>query len=82
VSGVSATQVKSFIASNLGTQEVSDELDLIQSGVVDSFGLLELIGDLEEHFDIEIDFEELDPERIAVVGPLARFIEQEAAAAA
>jgi acyl carrier protein len=49
---------------------VGDDFDLIGSGLVDSLGLLELIGELEDRLGIELDFEGADPERLPVVGEL------------
>jgi acyl carrier protein len=39
----------------------SDERDLIEEGVIDSFGLLGLITFMEEQFRIRIDASEIDP---------------------
>jgi acyl carrier protein len=38
-----------------------DDRDLIEDGVIDSFGLLGLITFLEEQFKIRIDASEIDP---------------------
>jgi acyl carrier protein len=62
----------------LSPETLADDLDLHEAGVIDSFGLIELIAEVEERFEIEIDFEHLDPEHLTRVGPLSRFIEQEA----
>ena len=31
---------------------------------------------MEEHFQVQIDYENLDPENLTVLGPLCRFVEQ------
>ena len=81
---VSATEVRAFVlaeldaplrASALATTEIADDFDLHEAGVIDSLGLLELITAVEDHFGLEIDFEELDPEDLGVVGPFCRFVE-------
>lgn len=61
---------------------VPDDLDLLDAGVIDSFGILELIGEVEERFAIEIDFDELDPEGMTVLGTFAAFVADQAAAQA
>ena len=61
---------------------VGDDFDLLTSGVIDSFGILELIADVNEHFGIEIDFEELDPEGLTIVGQFSAYVARMAAPAA
>lgn len=53
---------------------VGDDFDLVESGLVDSFGLLEILTAVEAEFDIEVDFEALDPDELSKVGPLCRFV--------
>lgn len=50
------------------------DLDLRGSGMIDSLGFVEVIVELEEKLDIEIDLEDLDPERITVLDPLATYV--------
>jgi acyl carrier protein len=54
--------------------ELPDDFDLLLSGVIDSFGILEMISTLEEEFHIELDLATLDAEEITIVGPLSRFV--------
>ncbi len=58
----------------LATGEIADDFDLLGEGVIDSFGLLELIGTIEERFDLSIDFEELDAADLAAIGPFSRYV--------
>ena len=53
---------------------VPDEVDLLQSGVIDSLGILELISNLEDRFQISIDLEQLPAEQLTVLGPLSQHI--------
>ena len=53
---------------------VPDDLDLLVEGVIDSFGLLELISTLETRYATVLDFSELPPEELTVVGPLTRHL--------
>lgn len=68
-------------ALGMATSELPEHFDLHATGVVDSFGILELIVAIEEHFGLDIDFEELDPEDLTVVGPFSRFVAAAAGAA-
>ena len=58
----------------LAPAELPDDFDLLLSGVIDSFGILEMISTLEEEFHIELDLATLDAEEITIVGPLSRFV--------
>ena len=55
-------------------EELSDDCDLLLSGMVDSLGLLDLMTALQEHCGREIDFNGLDPEKMTIVGPLCDFV--------
>jgi acyl carrier protein len=58
-----------FIPEDLG-----DDFDFLLTGVIDSFGILEMISAIEKEFEIELDLEALDAEQMTVLGPLSRFI--------
>jgi len=64
----------------LASAELPDDFDLLSSGVLDSFGILEMISTLEEEFHIELDLATLDAEQMTIVGPLSRFIANNAKA--
>lgn len=53
---------------------LKDDCDILLEGYIDSLGLLELTGALEEYVGVEIDFEALDPEQMTIVGSLCRFV--------
>ena len=40
---------------------VEDDTNLIVSGLVDSIGFIELLGDVEDHFGVEVDLDQYDP---------------------
>ena len=60
--------------AGIGAGDASDDLDLLDAGLIDSFGILELISEVEQHFGVEIDFEELDPDELTVLGSFAAFV--------
>ena len=62
-------------ALNVEPGAVPDDFDLLERGVVDSFGLMELLADVEDRFGVEIDFNALDAEVLTLIGPLSRFVE-------
>ena len=63
-----------IVAAGLDPQTLGDDLDLRMEGIVDSFGFVQLIADLETRLGREIDLESLDPEQLTVLGPLSRHI--------
>lgn len=58
----------------------SGDIDLNESllgqGIFDSMGFIEYIAEIEETFDIEIDFEEMDAEDFTSIEQLTAIIEQ------
>lgn len=54
--------------------EVGDDFNLLESGVVDSFGVLELVTAMEELFGLSLDLEDVEPVNLTTVGPLTRLV--------
>lgn len=52
----------------------SGTTDLFTSGVLDSFGIAQLIGALEEEFSIEIDPEDILPENFSTVNEIVTLL--------
>ncbi len=72
--------VLTFLATGLDrhgidAEDVPEDFDLLTEGVVDSFGLLDLIGNLEQTFGVELDFEDVDADELTVFGPFCRYVE-------
>jgi acyl carrier protein len=84
MSSASGEYVKSVILAHLA-QSISelgleptalgDDFDLLTSGVIDSLGIVELIGAIEQQLGLVLDLSELDPENLTTLGPLSRYIE-------
>ena len=66
--------VEPLAAVGLHPGAVPDDFDLLAEGVIDSFGVLELISALEVRYATTLDFSELPVEDLTVVGPLARHL--------
>jgi acyl carrier protein len=60
-------------AMRLNLAELPDDFDLLLSGVIDSFGILEMISAIEQEFQIQLDLALLDAEDITRIGPLTRY---------
>jgi acyl carrier protein len=65
-------------AVGLASADLPDNFDLLLSGVIDSFGILEMISALEEEFRIQLDLATLDAEQITILGPLSRYVAENA----
>jgi acyl carrier protein len=69
-------------AAGVDPATIPDDFDLHKTGVIDSLGILELITGLEEQFGVEIDYEDLDPEELTIVGPFSRYVAERSRQAA
>ena len=67
-----------FVENNFATSDITDDFDLMKKGIIDSIGLIQLVSAIEEHFNIEVDFGDMDTENITVIGPLCKYIEERA----
>ncbi len=55
---------------------LSDDDSLLESGTVDSLGILELVNFVTEQFGIEVTDEDLQPENFDSIASLTTFVEQ------
>jgi len=61
-------------AIGFAPENLPDDFDFLLSGVIDSFGILEMISAIEEEFQIQLDLAALDAEQITIIGPLCRYV--------
>ena len=69
--------VKTFIRDSFlfdSSAQIGDNDSLLEKGIIDSTGVLELILYLEEQFGIKIDDEEVIPENLDSVSNIETFI--------
>ena len=67
-----------FKGNDIDTDFIEDDFDLMKMGIIDSIGFIRLIGAIEDRFNIEVDFEEMEAEELTVIGSLAKFIAENA----
>ena len=65
--------------AGINRDKITDEFDLISSGVIDSIGLLQLLTELEDFVGIELEFDELEADEVSEIGAICRFVSQQAA---
>jgi acyl carrier protein len=58
--------------TGFGVLHITPDTDLIESGLLDSSGFIELILFLESHIDCQIDLTQVDPSEFAVIRNLSR----------
>jgi acyl carrier protein len=61
-------------AIGLAPDNLADDFDFLLNGVIDSFGILEMISAIENEFQIRLDLADLDAEQITILGPLSRYV--------
>jgi acyl carrier protein len=60
-------------------ESISDDLDLVKSGVVDSLGILRIVVFLEEEMNIVIEPEQMVPKNLSSIGAILNMVNQEPA---
>ncbi len=55
-------------------QNFGDEDSFMETGIIDSTGVLELVSFVEERFDITVQDDELIPENLDSASKLARYV--------
>ena len=53
-----------------------NEKKLIDNGVLDSFDIISIVNELNEHYDIEIDVDDLEPDNFNTVEAMLELIEK------
>ena len=70
-------EIKSFLGTNFplyNEETVDPEASLVESGVVDSLGILELVEFIEEKFQLQIPEDELLPENLDSIANINRYL--------
>ncbi len=57
---------------------ITDTDQLIEQGIIDSMGIIVLLGFLEEQFSVRIDGDELMPENFATLAAISTMVEKKA----
>jgi len=74
------SSVNSYIRSEFDTAlagtQLSDDTQLIESGIIDSLGIMKLLQYLEDSFSIRIADDELRPENFETPGIIVSLVER------
>ena len=69
--------IRSYVTSTFHVRrvpQIGDEDSLLDAQLIDSLGILQLVGYLEETFGIEVTDEDLTPENFDSIGALTRYV--------
>jgi acyl carrier protein len=72
-----AEAVSGFIVSNYYVPDrtrIARDTSLVEQGIIDSTGILELIGFLEGRFGIDVHDREMTPENLDSISSIVRFV--------
>jgi len=72
-------EIRQFVVENFlfgqNDKQISDDQSFLESGIIDSTGVLELIGFLESNYAISIADDELVPANLDSVDRVASFVD-------
>jgi acyl carrier protein len=77
-------QVRQFVLSNFYVADpagLRDEVSLLDSGVVDSTGVLEVISFLESTYHLTVEESEMVPDNLDSIRSISEYVERKRAAA-
>jgi acyl carrier protein len=73
-------EIRQFISHNFllrnGPDSLKDDDSLLEKGIIDSTGVLELVSFIEETFDIRVEDEELIPDNLDSINKLVIYVER------
>jgi acyl carrier protein len=70
-------QVREFITSNFYVQDataLADDASLLEHGIIDSTGVLEVITFIEDTFGVTVDDQEMLPENLDSIERISGFV--------
>ena len=71
------SEIRTLIAQKLLVDVRTPEDDLLATGLLDSLSLIQLLSNLEEHFEIRIPLDELQIEDIRSIITIARLVDRQ-----
>ena len=79
---MSKESIRHFIATELAdagaNPSITDDDQLLEQGIIDSFGIMTLLGFLEEKFAVHIEGDDLTPENFSSISTISALIDRKA----
>jgi len=70
------TEIKSFLAKNIGNTSLEDEDDLFESGLVNSLFAMELVSFVEKNFKIRVADKDLNLDNFKTISTISGLIQR------
>jgi len=70
-------QLRNFVVKQFPlarSRDIADDTPLLEAGIVDSLGVLGLVGFIEQTFEVEVSDDDLLPEHFRSIGSMAAFV--------
>ena len=68
--------IRNYIMENVNLQELNDDFDIFEAGLVNSLFAIELMTFLEKAFSIKVTMDDLDMENFKTVNSTGRFVQR------
>lgn len=70
--------IHKYLVTELATEceSLRSDENLLEQGIIDSLAIVQLVGFLEEHFQIDVDDEERIPENFESIDSLSAFVQR------
>lgn len=65
-----------LISEGYANVEIGKNTKLISGGLLDSYSVMELIAELEEHFNIDISLDDIEYENFNTITSIAKLVEK------
>lgn len=72
-------KIRTFVVENFlfgNNENLEDNTSFLEEGIIDSTGVLELVGFIEEEFTITVEDEELIPENLDSINNVTAYLER------
>ena len=72
-------EIRQFIADRFlfgDDNKLDSDASLLEAGIIDSTGILELISHLEEHYGVKVNDDELVPENLDTIASICVFLDK------
>jgi acyl carrier protein len=78
------SRIREFVATNFGfrgaTANMDGNMDLLEQGILDSTGVLEVVAFLESDLDVQVADEEMIPENLGTMSRMVAFVQRKQSA--
>lgn len=68
------TRIAQILSASLHVETLPIEVDLLETGTIDSLGFVELLLRLEQEFGVRVSAEELDLDHFRTIQRIAQFV--------